>query len=176
MLPLTDISKPVIIWQQPEDYRLSKGSDLLIEVQLCNIDTDDLAQTIPIQFSNKTALFNQLEALSHLEDGWDGFDGIPPYSEAISNASKFLSRVPLDFIEKIALEDIYPTNHGTVVIDLINQNNEKVSIEFGRTKIGFYTDFQSEHNYRLDSVSYNYNNLPPDLLSAVTELYKNYIF
>lgn len=171
-----DISKPVIIWQQPEDYRLSKGSDLLIEVQLCNVDTDALVQTIPIQFSNKTALFNQLDILSHLEEGWDGFNAIPPCSEAISNASKFLSRISVDFIEKITLEDIYPTNHGTVVIDLINQNNEKVSVEFGRTKIGFYTDFKSGQNYRLDSVSYNYNNFPPDLISAVTQLYKSYIF
>ena len=173
MIPV-DYTEPVVVMPSNKAYSLSISTDLFYEGQLS--DSSYLIQTIPVNFSNAENLSIHLNKLLELIDGWDGEDAIALYNESVSNCSKFLCRLPLEFIEKINPNDVYPTGHGTVVIDLINDENEKVSIEFGKTKIGFFSDFKDGNNYRLESEIFNYNNLPSDLISAVTQLFQIYIF
>ncbi len=172
-MDIGNFNEPVVISQLPK-YELSVSSDLLDEGQLNG--STYFIQTVPIQSSTMQKTVNHLSDLIQLSIGWDGGDAIPPYFQSITNCLNFLYRIPIDFIEKIGTENIYPTNHGTVVVDLINNEGEKVSLEFGKTKIGFFSDFGDGFNYRLDGVIFNYNNLPPTLLSAITKLYKSYIF
>src|SRR4051794_2672477 len=98
----------------------------------CDVVQDEFSQET-ISSSYRKEIYGHIIAFQKLEENWNGYDGIAPYMESIMNSIKFLERIPDDYIDKILLEHIYPTNYGTIVIDLFN-NNEKVSIELGKTK------------------------------------------
>ncbi|MFN8117436.1 MAG: hypothetical protein U0W65_15070 [Bacteroidia bacterium] len=171
-LPPPQIQNVVIL--QLEDVDLSESSDKINEFQLKW--NGYLSKIKPVLIDNKHSIISKLSSFSQLPENWDGHDAIPPYNEAISNCIKFLNRLPENIISIISNDSLVPTNYGTIVFNLSNSNNEIVSLEFGKTKIGFYTKFNDNHNFQINEISYNYNLLPPDLISAITKLYKSYIF
>lgn len=157
---------------------LRKGAPLFGDEMRVSYYTSgvEFKKTIPVRVSPINRIYLDLADYSTLPDNWDGQDAIPPYEESISNSFHFLHRLPEYVLEKIGSDNVYPTNYGTIIIDLINEAEEKVSLELGRTKIGFYTSFDDGQNYSIEQVNFNSNYLPPDLLSAITKLYKEYIF
>lgn len=160
--------------QIDETSYLSGISDKMAESQLRW--SEYYSKIKPVIFSNTDFLLNRLKNLTLLPDDWDGFGAIPPYSESISNCIKFIKRLPDNVISQLEFDDFIPSNYGTVIINLTNSKKEKVSIEFGKTKLGFFTEFTDNYNFQINETLFNYNSLPPELISAITKLYKSYIF
>ena len=164
----------VAIYVQADETNISDSSDKINEFQLRWIGYSSKLK--PVVYSNKQNVLTDIMSFLSLPESWDGHDAIPPYLDSVSNCVKFLNRLPNTVIDGILIKDIIPSNYGTIILDLFNSKQEKVSLEFGKTKIGFYTKFQDEQNYQINEIQYNYNSLPPDLISAITKLYKSYIF
>ena len=57
-----------------------------------------------------------------------------------------------------------PSVFGTIVIDAMVERG-LVSIEIGRTKVGFFTDYEDGINEESDGIATDFNSIPEVLLN-----------
>lgn len=80
----------------------------------------------------------EIISYSKHEAGWDGPDSVSIDVLTRVNAINFLKQIR-DRILLVSEDYIYPTGDGTIVIDFQNDSDDLVSVEFGETSIGFFT-------------------------------------
>ncbi len=80
----------------------------------------------------------EITSYSKHDYGWDGHETKPIDVLTRLNALEFLKEIR-DKILLINEDYIYPTGDGTIVIDFQNDLDDLVSIEFGESFIGFFT-------------------------------------
>jgi hypothetical protein len=172
MIAMPPNIQTVAIYEENTSRRLGNLNTKASDEDLSDIEAWCLFS--PVSFNPLVKHELKLEKLGRLPFDWDGFEAIPPYDESISNCYKFISRMPREVIDMMEDDQyISASNYGTIVLDLTNKKGEKVSIEFGKTKIGFYTNFADNNNWTLDSQLFNYNAISKDLKNAITKLVQN---
>lgn len=171
-LPPPQTNTVEIFTQVSEDF-LSKSSDRINEFQLKLEGYYKLSN--PVTYNKRDVIVHNCYKLTEIENDWDGFSAVAPYNECVNNCIKFINKLPSEIIDELIVGDITPTNYGTVTLNLSNKFNEIVSIEFGKTKIGFYSRFNDETNYQIDEIRFNNYSLPSKLTSAISKLYKGTI-
>ena len=68
----------------------------------------------------------------------------------IKNAKQMIINLKYEGCFLPNLDDIYPTEYGTVIMDFETENG-LISLEIGNTQFGFFTDFSdSNENYSSD--------------------------
>jgi hypothetical protein len=80
----------------------------------------------------------EITSYSKHDYGWDGHETKPIDVLTRLNALEFLKEIR-DKILLINEDYIYPTGDGTIVIDFQNDLDDLVSVEFGESSIGFFT-------------------------------------
>jgi hypothetical protein len=116
--------------------------------------------------SNTEQLKGRITAISSLTDNWDGYGAIRPNSETIHQANVFLSQLNLTTLQYLNSDDISPTPYGTIVMDFYRSSN-RLSVEVGESKIGFFSDFVNNQYVESDGVNYDQTKLPNELQTAI---------
>jgi hypothetical protein len=111
-------------------------------------------------------LQTKLDEISQLQPNWDGYNAIPPNPIVIKESKAFLEGLPISVLQFLSIEEITPTPYGTIVMDFYNRGN-KLSLEFGKTQIGFYSDFLNGENVESDGVKFDTTKLPNELEHAI---------
>ena len=106
--------------------------------------------------------------LATLPDDLPGAGFEVPSQKIANNASKFLKAMEVQSIPCPERGDVMPSAFGTVVID-INTSRGLVSIEIGRTKVGFFTDFEDGVNEESDGISTDFSSIPQPLLKLLLD-------
>ena len=119
--------------------------------------------------SLKTALKNRISELENLNNNWDMYDAIAPFNEVIKNAYRLLDTLINDGYITIKAEDIVPTPYGSIVMDFANEKG-LVSVEVGKTKVGFFTEFICENDYASDGIETDFHSIPETLKKALDTL------
>lgn len=86
-----------------------------------------------------------------------------PTPEVAENAARFISSMERNGIACPDENDVMPSAFGTVVIDFYNERG-LVSIEVGRTKVGFFTDYEDGINEESDGLATDFRSIPAQLL------------
>lgn len=120
----------------------------------------------PLSGSNIERLKGRITAISLLKDNWDGYGAIHPNEETVYQGNSFLSNLKADALPYLNSEDIYPTPYGTIVMDFYRSNN-RLSIEIGESKIGFFSDFVNNQYVESAGVNYDRTKLPNELQKAI---------
>lgn len=94
----------------------------------------------PINFNPTENLLSHLQQIEFLEDNWDGYGAILPTANIFFYMKKFLVETPPVLLKSLEEDDIYPTPHGTLIINW-ESNNDIVSLEIGEEYSGFYCEF-----------------------------------
>ena len=102
----------------------------------------------------------ELESISVLCAGWDGGKTAAPGKKVIDNAKRFVKN--LSFCDFRIPSDIEPTPYGSVVLNFEDERG-LVSVEIGKSKIGWFTDFRDGKNYASDCVKCDFNLIPQAL-------------
>jgi hypothetical protein len=111
-------------------------------------------------------LKSRISKINKLGDNWDGYGAIRPNKKTINQANAFLSGLHLSILQYLNEEDISPTPYGTIVMDFYRGNN-RLSIEFGESKIGFFSEFVNNQNVESEGVKFDRTKLPNELQKAI---------
>jgi hypothetical protein len=138
------------------------------------MDTKQLSRPLVEQAQKTTlnALLGKVVALTQLPNNWDSYGAIPP-NELINNQlSIFLNLLPERLLQYTTDEEMYPTPHGTVVLDFKKGLNE-LTIEFGELEYGFFTDFRHGKNVKIKRTMYKSNQISDELAEAINSFYRS---
>lgn len=105
--------------------------------------------------------------LSTLPSDLPGLDFEVPSEEIAGNAVKFLEAMDRAGIACPESGCVMPTAFGTIVIDATVERG-LVSMEIGRTKVGFFTDYEDGINEESDGLSTDFTTIPEPLLNHLT--------
>ncbi len=120
----------------------------------------------PLDGSNIEQLKGRITAIGLLNDNWDGYGAIRPNIETVHQGNSFLSNLNVAILQYLNSEDIYPTPYGTIVMDFYRSDN-RLSIEIGESKIGFFSDFVNNQYVESDGVNYDRTTFPNELQKAI---------
>jgi hypothetical protein len=149
----------------PVEYRIcvSCRKEEMSNDQKTFICLTDYAMT-----SQRTALKNRISELDNLCDNWDMHDAVAPSKEVIKNAYRLLDIVINGGYVAIKAEDIIPTPYGSIVMDFTNERG-LVSVEVGKTEIGFFTEFTEGNDFASDGIETDFRSIP-DVLKKVFDI------
>lgn len=117
-------------------------------------------QYLPIRFDLLSLAINKVDRFKSIPiDKWINSGYKYPLEETYNNVNVFLSSLPDIYLYNLDTENIEPTSYGTFVLDFISNNN-KLSIEIGKEKIGYFTDFINQDNLMSEGVNFNDQNVP----------------
>lgn len=92
-----------------------------------------------------------------------------PMSECIANAVEFIKRVDDESERRVESWHISHCPYGTVVIEF-KRGRDKVSVECGKTMIGFYTSFTSGFKLESNGRPYDDNFSDESIVAALEHL------
>lgn len=104
--------------------------------------------------------FSEVKNISSIGNGWDGYKAVAPATTVINNAEKFVKN--LSYYNYRVPTSIEPTPYGTVVMNFENAKG-LVSVEIGKSEIGWFTDFKDGSNHSSDGMSCDYSFIPQAL-------------
>lgn len=67
-------------------------------------------------------------------------------------------------------EDIEPTPYGTFVLDFIDNDNNKISVEIGKNKLGYFTKYKNRPNTMSEGIEIDENNIFPNEVTEAFEV------
>lgn len=131
--------------------------------------TKSIRLVVPNSINNiiKEQLINRITELDKLNDNWDSYGAIKPNKKTVSQIKAFILGLDWRVLQFLNDEDIYPTPYGTIVMDFYKGLNQ-LSIEFGESKVGFFTEFINCQNIDSDGVIFDRTVLPNELSKAFT--------
>lgn len=125
----------------------------------------------PVWINPKIELKSVVKGFLSLGDNWDGYGATPLDIQVVINAARLIDALPDSVVTDLTKQSITPTPYGTIVFDW-ESGNELVSLEIGKTQIGFYSQFADGNNIELETTWFNHNNLPFELIKALNKLYQ----
>jgi hypothetical protein len=139
---------------------------------IVQITSEDILKFIrPIKIDQAIDITKKITSLSYLENNWDGYGAVSPSKNVLNNAIRFINSLPETVLPEINTESIVPTPYGSIVIDF-EKNADLISVELGERKIGFFSEFSEGEDISMEGVLFNQQNLPIELETAFTKLYK----
>ncbi len=111
-------------------------------------------------------LRNRLLMIENLNDNWDGYNAIRPNKAIINQTNSFLSSLQFGVLQFLNEDDVLPTPYGTIVTDFYRSRN-RLSIEFGESSIGFFSEFINGENVESEGIKYDKTKFPNELETAI---------
>jgi len=109
-----------------------------------------------VEQEKNDSLYSRLKNIFELRFNWDGEDAAAISAQTRYQIILFFRAISKSYIEKLDVADIVPTNYGTLVVDWYNTNNDILSVEIGKTKVGFFynSSLNPETNTHYDAPFY----------------------
>lgn len=123
----------------------------------------------PIMLDPKADILDKLNFIVNLEENWDGYGGSQVELSSYINSCTFIDLLPDSILALIKKDDVTLTPYGTIVIDISNNDN-LVSIEIGKTKLGYFSEFSDKSNPSAEQLSFDNKYIPDELLIALYKL------
>lgn len=128
--------------------------------------TDDpIINDIPIvEGSPYNKMISFVKNLSTLPKDLPGLDFEVPSKQVTENTMHFLNAMEAAGLKCPERGSVMPSVFGTIVIDAMVERG-LVSIEIGRTKVGFFTDYEDGINEESDGIATDFKTIPEVLLN-----------
>lgn len=105
--------------------------------------------------------------LSTLPDNMDGLDFVVPSEKVADNTAKFLEAMERAGLTCPEMGDVMPSVFGTIIIDYQVERG-LVSLEIGRTKVGFFTNYEDGINEESDGIITDFTSVPSPILKHLS--------
>lgn len=133
-----------------------------LNTQTVNLQNNPNCYTQPVNYPQYKDRLNQI---FFLKDNWDGYGACAPSLEVYNNVIHFLNSLSGDIKRYLPADNIEPTPYGTITIDFENKD-KLVSVEIGKTKIGFFSELPIKPTLRLIEENFSAKKLPEKLIQA----------
>ncbi|TKC13152.1 hypothetical protein FA048_05935 [Pedobacter polaris] len=125
---------------------------------------------LPIKFDMLSIAINGIQKFKNISsEKWAESGYKFPLEETFSNATLFLSCLPDRYLFNLDTENIEPTSYGTFVLDFFD-NSDRISIEIGKDKIGYYTEFANKENFMSEGLNFNGNDVPKEIFEVFEKM------
>lgn len=131
--------------------------------ELEQVNNPVIEQAEAIEVSPYDEVLTFLKNLKTLPKNYQDIDFEIPSEVIIDNAQKFLLSMQKANLPCPDDGCVMPSVFGTIVIDVMVERG-LVSMEIGRTKVGFFTDYEDGINEESDGISTDFNTIPEPLL------------
>jgi hypothetical protein len=108
--------------------------------------TDVIFNDRDIELGSEWSFYNPLELIlqkldefEQLKDDWDGYGASSMDSEVLSNTRNFIKCMNDFVIDNVS--DLYPNAHGTISIEWLNSEGQKLCLEIGRSNYSYFIDY-----------------------------------
>ena len=131
---------------------------------------DNSELNYPIKFEPISLLVYQIDKFRNISNTqWEqsGYDS--PEDSTFDNVKDFLCTLPEKYLFNLSPENIEPTPYGTLVLDFTN-NEKVVSIEIGKSKIGYYTK-NIDLKPNPEGINLDAENIPNEILDAFEKMF-----
>jgi hypothetical protein len=125
-----------------------------------------------VKYSLIEKMILKISGFKILGPDWDGHNAIPPSKEAILNSIALLKNLPEKYQDTLSIDEIIPTHYGTIILDWYNSKEELVSLEVGKTKVGYFTEFNIGESPFSNGIECNNLAFPQEIIYALDRLHK----
>lgn len=164
MNSLLELTKPIALEREPDEESSSNKNDN-------SFPSDPYMNYFPIALDNYIEIKSKIQEFCNLLENWDSYDASIITTEVVSNAMLFISNLPAPILSKLSASDVTPTNYGTIVFDWYDSDENFVSIEVGRTKIGGFYEFNGKSEKLTDELIDALENFK--FLNIINRLYRS---
>lgn len=164
-VPLLGIAAPSNVVYAETNIPRTEQRDVRQTISDFKPTADPVINEIPIvEESPYKKVISFVKNLSSLPKDLPGLDFEVPSKLVTENAMHFLIAMETLGIECPERGCVMPSVFGTIVIDAMVERG-LVSIEIGRTKVGFFTDYEDGINEESDGIATDFNSIPEILLN-----------
>jgi hypothetical protein len=100
--------------------------------------------------------------------GWDGENANAIETACLRNTELLIENLPLDFIKKVGIDNIFPTPNGTMTME-VGDDSQYFVIDVGNTRVLYYYRFNNFIAGLNESVSFS-----EEIFQKITELFSEF--
>lgn len=117
-------------------------------------------------------LCKKISSFAALQDNWAGEGSVPPSTEAIYNATHFLSSLDSNYVAHLNIDDIVPSPYGTLSFEWVNKKQDYLCVEVGDTEIGYFYKMLGKEATSEDDVFFSNENATRQIEYLLGDLYE----
>ncbi len=93
-------------------------------------------------------------------------------SDVYKTSFDLISLLPESILFKLAEDNVYPTNYGTIVLDWEdNESNDEFSLEIGKDCFGYFSEFDGKDTINVEEVAFSSKEVS-ELHKKIEEFYQ----
>jgi hypothetical protein len=115
-------------------------------------------------------LQEDLNLIENFKDNWDGEGSLKISEKVIQNTREILKNFKSLIPDDEKLVSLIPSPYGTISIDLSNRQGDEISIEVGKTKFAYFTEYVKGDNVLENDIQLNQHILK--IKSLLEKLYR----
>lgn len=151
-------------------------SELIRPATVSNIGESD-AYTIniymtPVELNPINDKLTYICQFKYLQDNWDGYNAKSPSEITIHNALNFIKMLPVNFQKTLNEEEIELSPYGTIILDWQKDDFNNISIEIGKSQIGFLSETEDGKSPYNESIPFDNKELPKAITEALQSLFE----
>ena len=89
----------------------------------------------------------------------------------IENAVAFLEMLPFEHQKALNIYEIRPTSYGTIVLEWTGGKDSFVSIEIGKSQIGYFSETPDGENPFIRNIEFLKNEIPSSILNTLNKIF-----
>lgn len=125
----------------------------------------------PVELNPISEKITYLYHFRQLGDNWDGYGAKRPSDLALDNTVKFLKMLPFNYQKILSVDELNITPYGTVVMEWTKDQQHFISIEIGKSKVGFFSETQDGENPFAHSIEITPNEVSKQILPALNKVF-----
>ena len=125
----------------------------------------------PIELNPLHETLEILSRLKTLESNWDGYNAKTPEEKTIDNAREFVKLLPTPYQKALYSDELNLTPYGTVTLEWKAKKGNFVSVEIGRSKIGYLSETEDGENPFNEAIYFNSNEIPEEFIQVFKKVF-----
>lgn len=97
---------------------------------------------VPFSSNPHEWVLGKIEECDSLKADWDGYGATPVLPEIVEIAKNFVRMSDGDILEKVS--DVFPNSHGTLTFEWKRNDEEKMSLEIGKSNYSYFLRYNSK--------------------------------
>ena len=126
---------------------------------------------VPVELNPVSEKILFLEGLKKIEPNWDGYNAKTPEEQTVDNAILFIQLLPVDRQKALFTDELNLTPYGTVTLEWKAKGVNFLSIEIGKSKIGYLSETEDGENPFKESIDFDNHQIPEDVLRVFEKVF-----
>lgn len=125
----------------------------------------------PVELNPLSETINILSSFKKIGQNWDGYQAKSPEEITVDNAAYFVKLLPTPYQKALYSDELGLTPYGTVTLEWKAKGENFISVEIGRSKIGYLSETEDGENPFKESIDFDNRQIPEDILQVFKKVF-----